>query len=263
MADNYKHLFTNNLTPNETLKRFPPDVVVLDFKAQDSLIENIDMNSTFDPLVARAFRDAAKDFTSNTDELINFLSYEGIAVDLKGYLENNYPELAEQNGKKTIEMQEDGTVKINKELFLPTTETPNPEIQTAVTKFLQINSSKLNSMRALANANKSVKEGGASNYATQLMSNYMRKTTVTIHGTTNITPFQKVIIKGIMPDLEGMYIITNTRESITPQGFQTILEGTLLRPPSGDARTAAGKNTIPPEPEQSSAPDMHPPTNDV
>ena len=86
------------------------------------------------------------------------------------------------------------------------------------------------------------------------MSNYMRKTTITIHGTTNITPFQKVIIKGIMPDLEGMYIITNTREAITPQGFQTILEGTLLRPPSGDARMAEGKTTVPPEARQRSAP---------
>ena len=56
----------------------------------------------------------------------------------------------------------------------------------------------------------------------------MRKTTITIHGTTNITPFQKVLIKGIMPNLEGMYLITSTRESITPQGFQTILEGALL-----------------------------------
>ena len=44
----------------------------------------------------------------------------------------------------------------------------------------------------------------------------------------NLAPFQKVIIKGIMPNLEGMYIITNTRESITPQGFQTILEGSLF-----------------------------------
>jgi len=140
-------------------------------------------------------------------------------------------------------------------MFLPTNTTPNPQITSAVTKFLQINSSKLNEMRALANANKSAKEGGANNFATNLMSNYMRKTTITIHGTTNITPFQKVIIKGIMPDLEGMYIITNTRESITPQGFQTILEGTLLRPPSADARRAAdGKNTIPAEPEQRSAP---------
>jgi hypothetical protein len=82
---------------------------------------------------------------------------------------------------------------------------------------------------------------GVDNYATQLLANYMRKTTVTIHGTTNIAPFQKVIIKGIMPDLEGMYLITSTRESITPQGFQTILEGSLVRQPSDNAR---GKDDV-------------------
>ena len=78
----------------------------------------------------------------------------------------------------------------------------------------------------------------------------MRKTTITIHGTTNISPFQYVIVKGIMPNLEGMYIITNTRESITPQGFQTILEATLLYPPSGDARNGRG---LIPEAEQDDA----------
>ena len=88
------------------------------------------------------------------------------------------------------------------------------------------------------------------NYATQLMANYMRKTTITIHGTTNISPFQKVIVKGIMPDLEGMYLITNTRESVTPQGFQTILEGTLIRPPSASARDPNGV----PEAEQGDPP---------
>ena len=44
-----------------------------------------------------------------------------------------------------------------------------------------------------------------------------------------------------MPDLEGMYLITSTRESITPQGFQTILEGSLVRQPSDNAR---GKNDV-------------------
>ena len=62
---------------------------------------------------------------------------------------------------------------------------------------------------------------------------------------------QKIIIKGIMPDLEGMYLITNTRESITPQGFQTILEGVLVRRPSDDASTdTAGVSVVPEEKEQ-------------
>ena len=82
----------------------------------------------------------------------------------------------------------------------------------------------------------------------------MRKTTITIHGTTNISPFQKVLVKGIMPDLEGLYIITNTRESITPQGFQTILEATLNRPPSQSVRQSATNGAGWGEPVQEGAP---------
>ena len=259
MADSYAHLFTDNLSAEQNLNRFPEDIIVLDFKAQDSLIENIDMNSKFDPLVSRVFRDAAVDFTKEPEALLNFLTYEGIAPDLKAYLETNYPELADKEGKKAIQI--DKTTKaitINRSLFFPTDSGPEP-IRTAITAFLQDNPARLNNMRALLNASQagsSTIEGGItdSNYATTLMSNYMRKTTITIHGTTNISPFQKVLVKGIMPDLEGLYIITNTRESITPQGFQTILEGTLIRPPSQSVRQSATNGAGWGEPEQAGAP---------
>ena len=32
-----------------------------------------------------------------------------------------------------------------------------------------------------------------------------------------------------MPDLEGIYIITNLTEKVTPTTFQTIIEGKLLK----------------------------------
>ena len=71
-----------------------------------------------------------------------------------------------------------------------------------------------------------------SNFATQLLAQYMRKTTITIHGTTNLFPFQKILIRGIIPGLEGLYLVTNTRESITPQDFQTIIDAVLIKPVS-------------------------------
>ena len=82
--------------------------------------------------------------------------------------------------------------------------------------------------------------GTSTNSVTQFMANHMKTVTITIHGTTNITAFQSVIVKGVMPDLEGLYLINKVRESITPQSFQTILEGTLVRNPSISAREAAG-----------------------
>ena len=75
------------------------------------------------------------------------------------------------------------------------------------------------------------------NFATQLLANYMRSLTVTIHGTTNLSPFNSINVSGVLPSLEGLYLITGVRESITASNFQTILEGILVRQkPMGDVR---------------------------
>ena len=68
------------------------------------------------------------------------------------------------------------------------------------------------------------------NFTTQLMANYMRSATITIHGTVNIIPFNTIHIRGILPDLEGVYLVTNTRDSISPGGFSTVLNAVLLEP---------------------------------
>ena len=36
----------------------------------------------------------------------------------------------------------------------------------------------------------------------------------------------------MIPDLEGLYLVTNTRESITPSDFQTIIDAVLIKPVS-------------------------------
>ena len=261
-----------------TVKRFPDDILLLDFRASDSLIENMDMASTFDPLVARAFKDAAVDFTGSTDALLNFMSYKDVAPDLLAYLEINAPELQPPEGSdrpRAIIINDQGEVTLNQSLLLNESgdgATVHGSVISHVTSFLQANPGRLNAMRALQQASQAGQpdaEGKLTqnNYATQLMANYMRKTTITIHGTTNISPFQVIIVKGIMPDLQGMYLITSTRESITPQGFQTILEGTLIQPPSSNARLIKAGESVIPEQEvqdevaQVSAPE--PPSSDV
>ena len=98
--------------------------------------------------------------------------------------------------------------------------------QSVLTKFLMMKPERMQKLNALIQ-----KEPG-SNFATQLLAQYMRKTTITIHGTTNLFPFQKILIRGIIPDLEGLYLITNTRESIMAQDFQTIIDAVLIKPVS-------------------------------
>ena len=93
-----------------------------------------------------------------------------------------------------------------------------------MTRFLMQRPERMNKLNAMLQA-----EPG-SNFATQLLSHYMRRCTITIHGTTNITPFNSINISGVLPNLEGLYLITSVRESIQTQNFQTIIEGVLLRP---------------------------------
>jgi hypothetical protein len=255
-ADSYAHLFNDPIgREEEERKRFPEDIIVLDFKASDSLIENMDMKATFDPIVARAFKDASIEFTGDSDALINFLSYKDVAPELQKYFEENYEDY-DKNAIKIDPVTKE--VTLDQSFFLKESGAgANSAVISTVTKFLQSNPQRLNSMRLLqqaAGSGQTTTEDGAinsGNYATKLLSDHMRKTTVTIHGTTNIAPLQKIIIKGVMPNLEGMYLITNTRESITPQGFQTILEGSLMRPPSANARGEDDQHV----PAESSQPD--------
>jgi len=235
MVNQYAHLWEPALDDEDAIKKkYPKDIVVLDFKASDSLIESIAMNSTLDPQVGAAMADASENFTGTKDALINFLSYKEVATDLQKFLAED--EVSKKHGlDKAIIIDDFGKVTLNKGLLLLEDGSGAKDVvTTAVSQFLSNNPRRLTALRALTQAAQvgQANEDGSGmwqgNFATQLMSSYMRKTTITIHGTTNIGQHHKVIVKGVMPNLEGMYRIYAVRESITPQGFQTILEGALV-----------------------------------
>tara|TARA_Y100000310_G_scaffold91629_1_gene89047 strand:+ start:5437 stop:12552 length:7116 start_codon:yes stop_codon:yes gene_type:complete len=264
MWDDFSYLLQETIGEEDELKkRFPEDILMLDFRASDSLIESVNMTSTYDPLTVRAVRDSSSNFTGSTDALLNFMSYKDIAPDLMDYLSINAPSLQSkpgEDGPKAIIIDEvTGAVTLNKKLLLDESASPSTVkngVQSVISSFLRKNPQKLKSLQILqqVRATGQVDDDGKitqSNYATQMLANFMKKTTITFHGTTNVAPFQKVIVKGIMPGLQGLYWITTTRESITPQGFQTIIEGTLLDAPSANARVNAdGKNMVPAEQSQ-------------
>ena len=250
-AENYKHLFINFLGEDQEKIRFPEDIIMLDFRAMDSLIESMDMNSSFDPMTVMAFEDASAVYTGSKDALMNFLSYKDVGNELKAFLKLNHPELKDDGPaiEKGLIIDDKGVVTLNKQLFMDESgEKVRPEIGTVISKFLQNKPGRLTQLREIENAMAAAKSiagqdtgaGTSTNSVTQFMANHMKTVTITIHGTTNITAFQSVIVKGVMPDLEGLYLINKVRESITPQSFQTILEGTLVRNPSISAREAAG-----------------------
>ena len=267
MVNQYAHLWEPALDDEDAIKKkYPKDIVVLDFKASDSLIENIAMNSTLDPHVAAALQDASEDFTGTTDALINFLSYKEVATDLQKFLaEDDVSKKHELD--KAITIDDFGKVTLDKGLLLLEDGSGAKDVvTTAVGQFLSNNPRRLTALRALTQAAQvgQANEDGSGmwqgNFATQLMSSYMRKTTITIHGTTNIGQHHKVIVKGVMPNLEGMYRIYAVRESITPQGFQTILEGALVG--KGYQKNARVLG-VPVESEQEPAFQENPPADSV
>ena len=60
-----------------------------------------------------------------------------------------------------------------------------------MTRFLMQRPERLNKLNAMLQATP------GSDFATQLLSHYMRKCTITIHGTTNLTPFNSINVSGV------------------------------------------------------------------
>ena len=205
--------------------RYPSNFMLFDYRSSDSLIQNIDMSSKFDPMIGMTFQHGAEAWTGNADKLATFLSYGNVAKDLQVFLKTENE--ADYDG--IVEVEE-GTekVKVNLKKLLGDANDGNGKVvpTSVITKFLMLKPERMQKLNAM------IQSTPGSNFATQLMSQYMRKTTITIHGTTMVYPFQKILIRGIMPELEGVYLVTNTRESVTPQDFQTIIDAVLIKPVS-------------------------------
>ena len=219
MMDEYDEL-TQNLPD-----RYPPNFILFDYKSTDSLIQNIDMTSKFDPMIGLTFEQGAEAWTGDEDKFAKFLAYGNVAQDLQEFLE------AEKNPdyEDIVTVDDKGTesVKVDLRKLLGDAEGNKRVVpQSVLTKFLMLRPERMQKLNAL------IQSTPGSNFATQLLAQYMRKTTITIHGTTNLFPFQKILIRGIVPNLEGLYLITNTRESIMPQDFQTIIDAVLIKPVS-------------------------------
>ena len=185
------------------------------YKTRNSLIENIDMSSKMDPAAFLTYQNSSDLLLGRDYNVLKLLSYEGVAEDFKEFLDGT--QRADDSGDTysgIITIGTDNRVQVNKTRFkeLPSSVVDsmiaqNPERWARITSMMQ----------------------GNNNFTTELLSFYMRSVTLTIHGTTNLQPFNLINVAGVMPDLEGIYIITNLTERVTPTSFQTVIEGKLLK----------------------------------
>ena len=189
--------------------------LLFEYKKRNSLVENIDMSSKMDPAAFLTYQNSSDLLMGRDYNVLKLLSYEGVAEDFKEFLDGT--QRADNSGQTysgIITIGENNKVRVNKVRFdeLPSSIvdsmiSQNPERWAKITSMMQ----------------------GNNNFTTELLAFYMRSVTITIHGTTSIQPFNLINVTGVMPDLEGVYIITNLTEKVTPTTFQTVLEGKLLK----------------------------------
>jgi hypothetical protein len=209
--DMFENALAAELEDNKSLNEY----LLFDYKTKNSLIENIDMSSKMDPAAYLTYQNSSSLLTGRDFNVLKLLSYEGVAEDFKEYLENT-PKASDSGQTYTgiISIGTDNKVSINKLKF---ENIPSAIIDGAVAQ----NPERWARIIAIMQGN--------DNFTTELLAFYMRGVTLTIHGTTNIQPFNLINVTGVMPDLEGIYIVTNITEKVTPTVFQTIIEGKLLK----------------------------------
>ena len=192
------------------------------------------MNSKFDPAIALTFQRGAEAFAGNPDAIVKFLSYGNVAADLKEFLadEDRLNNVEGNLYDNVITVGEGSSgdaakIQIQREAFFDVEGVNGGKKLVSDSLMARFLSQQPERMRKL---NAMLQSQPGSNFATQLLANYMRKCTITIHGTAGLTPFNTINIRGVLPYLEGEYWVTGVRESVTPQDFKTIIEGILIRP---------------------------------
>ena len=70
----------------------------------------------------------------------------------------------------------------------------------------------------------------------RLMGYYLKQTTLTIHGTVGLEPYNAIIVKGVIDNLSGIYNITQLTEQIEIGTFSTTIEARLITPTLLDNR---------------------------
>ena len=190
--------------------------LLFDYKKRNSLIESVDMSSKMDPAAFLTYQNSSDILKGRDYNVLKLLSYEGVAEDFKEFLDNTpRADNSGQNYSGVITIDNNtGAVKVNKIRF---EEVPNSVIDGIIAN----NPERWARITAMMQGN--------NNFTTELLAFYMRSVTLIIHGTTHIKPYNLINVTGVLPDLEGIYFVTNITEKVTPTSFQTIIEGKLIK----------------------------------
>ena len=225
--------------------RYPPNVMLFDYKAEDSLIKSMDISAKFDPGIAGTFERAAVSLASGTKtDLMKFLSYGNMALELRDFLNEAGPEDKPELYKDVIRVDKGdaGSVHVDWSRMGKSANAVTDAEKIAVpdsifTKFLLQQPERMTKLMTI------MQTGKDETWATDLLANYMRGCTLTMHGTCNLKPMDYIKITGVLPNMKGLYLIHSVRDSVTPQSFDTIIEAVLIDPDPSDENKDAEETT--------------------
>ena len=84
--------------------------------------------------------------------------------------------------------------------------------------------------------NKNTRLPGSKFYG-NVLSTFLRTANLTIHGTTGLSVFNLIYLKGLLSGVEGLYLISSVNESIAASTFTTTLECKLIEYINNDSKT--------------------------
>ena len=194
----------------------PVNQMMFDYKRKNSLIQTIDMSSKMDPAAFLTYQNSSDILKGRDYNVLKLLSIDGVAAEMSEFL-SAIPKADDDSGgtyNGIVNVGADRKVRVNKVAF---ENIPSSVIDAFISQDPQ-RWAQITAMMQEQN-----------NFTTELLAFYMRGVTLTVHGVTNLEPFNLINVKGVLPALEGVYIITNLTQRISPSDFQTIIEGKLLK----------------------------------
>ena len=177
-------------------------VFQINYGQDNSLCESIDMTSKMDP---NAFD------TYNIPMFLNNGSINISTVITGLGLANEFREFSE--GERARIERENKNAESN---------TPVLTTNTLASRFISSNPEYYNRFVTAIMA--------SGNIFTSLLGYYLKRTSITIHGTANLYAYNYIIVTNLVRALGGIYNIVKVTDQVDYTGFRTILEAVLVKP---------------------------------
>ena len=183
-------------------KNFAENAFLIDFGTKTSLCRSIDMSSRMDPTSFEVYK---------MPVIISGIAKDNLSLDyvrsllVKVGLDKDFDQIVKEfeEAKKT-----DQTIKYDPSSVVSKMIIQNPEnYRKIILAFM-----------------------GQQQLTWNLLGYFLKRTTVTIHGTVGINPYNFIVIRGLLKKLQGIYNIIQVTEQVTPTEHTTILEAALKTP---------------------------------